>query len=99
MIYQEKVRHGIGQSRSTPKNYAVPTCAYCHMQDGEHNVTKTSTVYTFMGTSLVDRGAYRYKATREAWINTCKVAIHRGLPRDHLVAMDEAVKPEFYKIS
>ncbi|MCR4321606.1 MAG: hypothetical protein NUV74_14875, partial [Candidatus Brocadiaceae bacterium] len=72
-------------------------CVTCHMQDGEHNVTKTSTVYTFMGTSLVDHGAYRYKATRDAWINTCKGCHSPRFARDHLNAMDEAVKLSFTK--
>ena len=67
------------------------------MQDGEHNVTKSFTVYTYMGTSLVDRGAYRYKATRDAWVNTCKGCHSPRFARDHLNAMDEAVKLSFTK--
>src|SRR3989337_1654967 len=97
MIYQGEGQNWDWTKPLNAKNYVVPTCAYCHMQDGEHNVTKTSTVYTFMGTSLVDRGAYRYKATRDAWINTCKGCHSPRFARDHLVAMDEAVQLSFTK--
>src|SRR3989304_3184919 len=46
---------------------------------------------------VVDRGAYRYKATRDVWVNTCKGCHSPRFARDHLNAMDEAVKLSFTK--
>ncbi len=81
----------------TAENYKVPTCAYCHMPQGEHNETKLSTVYTYMGSSLVDRGASRYKEVREAWVRTCQGCHSPRFARDHLEAMDEGTKLSFAK--
>lgn len=97
MVYQGEGQTWDWTKPLNAKNYVVPTCAYCHMPEGEHNVTRMSTVYTSMGTSLVDRGAYRYKEARDAWINTCKGCHSPRFARDHLEAMDEAVKLSFTK--
>ncbi len=80
-----------------PQNYKTPTCAYCHMQGGEHNVMKSSTTYSHMGTALVDRGATRHKEKREGWINVCKGCHSPRFAKDQLEAMDEAVKVSFTK--
>jgi len=100
--YHGMIFQGEGQTWDWTKplnaeNYTVPTCAYCHMPKGDHNVISTSTVYTYMGTSLVDRGADKYKATRDAWIAVCKDCHSPRFARDHLEAMDEAVKLSFVK--
>jgi hydroxylamine dehydrogenase len=79
------------------ENYRVPTCALCHMRGGEHNVMKDSTIYSHMGTSLVDRGAPQYKAKREGWIKICQGCHSPRFARDQLEAMDEAVKVSFTK--
>ena len=41
------------------RHYKAPTCAYCHMRKGDHNSMNSSTIYSHMGTALVDRGAER----------------------------------------
>jgi hydroxylamine dehydrogenase len=80
-----------------PQNYQTPTCAYCHMQGGEHNQQAFSTVHTGMGVHLVDRGAPKYKATRDAWIKTCSGCHSPRFARDQLEAADEAIKVAFTK--
>ncbi|MGQ3685988.1 MAG: multiheme c-type cytochrome [Candidatus Loosdrechtia sp.] len=80
-----------------PENYKAPTCAYCHMKDGEHNVQKASTIYSHAGRSLVDRGAPRFKEARQNWINICKGCHSPRFAADQLEAMDEAVKVSFTK--
>lgn len=80
-----------------PQNYKTPTCAYCHMQGGEHNAMKSSTVYSHMGTALVDRGAPKYKEKREGWIKICQGCHSPRFAKDQLEAMDEAVKVSFTK--
>ncbi len=97
MIYQGEGQTWDWSKPLNAENYTVPTCAYCHMPKGDHNVISTSTVYTYMGTSLVDRGAKKYKATRGAWITVCKDCHSSRFARDHLEAMDEAVKLSFAK--
>ena len=97
MIYEGEGQTWDWSKPLNAKNYTVPTCAYCHMPEGNHNVRSMSTVYTYMGTSLVDRGAYRYKEARDAWIALCKDCHSPRFARDHLEAMDEAVKLSFVK--
>jgi hydroxylamine dehydrogenase len=96
-IYQSEMHEWDWTQPLTAKNYKVPTCAYCHMSNGNHNVMNASTVYTYMGTSLVDRGAPRYRATREQWVTICKDCHSRRFARDQLSAMDESVKLSFTK--
>lgn len=81
----------------TPQNYKTPSCAFCHMQKGEHNVMKASTAHTHMGTSLLDRGAPQYKMIREGWVKTCQGCHSPRFAKDQLEAMDEAVKVSFTK--
>lgn len=97
MIYESEQHNWDWTKPLKPANYKVPTCAYCHMQGGEHNVQKASTINSHMGTYLVDRGASGYKETRENWINTCKGCHSPRFATDQLEAMDEAVKLSFTK--
>jgi len=97
MIYESQQHNWDWSKPMKPENYKVPTCAYCHMKDGEHNAQKFSTINSHMGTSLVDRGAPRYKETRQDWINTCKGCHSPRFAKDQLEAMDEAVKVSFTK--
>ncbi len=80
-----------------PQNYQTPTCSYCHMQNGNHNQQAFSTVNSSMGVDLVDRGAVKYKKTRNAWIKTCSGCHSSRFARDQLEAVDEAVKLAFTK--
>lgn len=97
MIYESEQHTWDWTKPMKPENYKTPTCAYCHMRDGEHNAQKFSTVNSHMGTSLVDRGAPKYKEARQSWINTCKGCHSPRFATDQLEAMDEAVKVSFTK--
>src|SRR3972149_4296285 len=62
--------------------------------------SRSSPVYhsrTHMGTAMVDRGAPRFKESRQNWINTCKGCHSPRFAADQLEAMDEAVKVSFVK--
>ncbi|OHC02377.1 MAG: hypothetical protein A3G17_05755 [Planctomycetes bacterium RIFCSPLOWO2_12_FULL_50_35] len=80
-----------------PENYQAPTCAYCHMQEGEHEVMKASTIHSNMGIALVDRGAPQYKEKRDGWVKLCQGCHSPRFAGDQLEAMDEAVKVSFTK--
>src|SRR3989338_633667 len=80
-----------------PENYQAPTCAYCHMQEGEHEVMKASTIHSKMGIALVDRGAPQYKEKRDGWVKLCQGCHSPRFAGDQLEAMDEAVKVSFTK--
>ncbi|MEK6738703.1 MAG: multiheme c-type cytochrome, partial [Planctomycetota bacterium] len=97
MIYESEQHSWDWTKPLKPANYKVPTCAYCHMKDGEHNAQKSSTINSHMGTSLVDRGSPQYKESRQNWINTCKGCHSPRFATDQLEAMDEAVKVSFVK--
>ncbi len=76
----------------------TPTCAYCHMPKGVHNVGQTITADTDKGKSLVDRGAEKYKAKRKKWLKTCKKCHSTRFANDQLNAMDEVVNMSFVKV-
>ncbi len=76
----------------------TPTCAYCHMPKGTHDILEASTEFTYMGSSLVDRGAEKHKEKREAWIKVCKDCHSSRFARDQLEVMDEQVKLNFAKV-
>jgi anaerobic hydroxylamine oxidoreductase precursor (EC 1.7.2.-) len=97
MIYETEQHTWDWTKPMKPANYKTPTCAYCHMKDGEHNAQKASTINSHMGTSLVDRGAPKFKEARQNWINTCKGCHSPRFATDQLDAMDEAVKVSFTK--
>jgi hydroxylamine dehydrogenase len=73
-------------------DYAGPTCQYCHMRGGHHNVQKLSTVYTSLTMSMVDRGAPIWSEKRAAWVAVCDDCHSPRFAREHLQAMDEAIK-------
>lgn len=97
MIYETEQHTWDWTKPMKPANYKTPTCAYCHMKDGEHNAQKASTINSHMGTSLVDRGAPKFKEARQNWINTCKGCHSPRFASDQFEAMDEAVKVSFTK--
>lgn len=97
MIYESEQHNWDWTKPMKPENYKTPTCAYCHMRDGEHNAQKFSTINSHMGTSLVDRGAPRFKEARQSWINTCKGCHSPRFATDQFEAMDEAIKVSFTK--
>lgn len=78
-------------------NYRVPTCAYCHMQDGNHNPQQFGTIYSDMGMFEVDRGAPKHKAKRDAWIKKCQDCHSPRFAADKLKAMDDGIRLSFTK--
>ena len=97
MIYESEQHTWDWSKPMTPANYKTPTCAFCHMKGGEHNTQKSATINSHMGTAMVDRGAPRFKESRQNWINTCKGCHSPRFAADQLEAMDEAVKVSFVK--
>ena len=97
MIYEAEQNTWDWSKPMKPENYKTPTCAFCHMKDGEHNAQKACTINSHMGTALVDRGAPQFKESRQNWINTCKGCHSPRFAADQLEAMDEAVKVSFAK--
>ncbi|HHT9119894.1 MAG TPA: multiheme c-type cytochrome [Candidatus Hypogeohydataceae bacterium YC41] len=73
-------------------DYTGPTCAYCHMRGGHHNVQKLCTVYTSMGMSMCDRGAPLWKEKRDSWVSVCDDCHSPRFAREILQACDESVK-------
>ncbi|MCQ4573633.1 MAG: hydroxylamine oxidoreductase [Candidatus Brocadiales bacterium] len=97
MLYQANGSKWDWSKPMKPENYQSPSCAYCHMQGGDHNVMKASTIHSNMGTALVDRGAPQYTAKRDGWIKLCAGCHSPRFARDQMEAVDEAVKVSFTK--
>ncbi|MGR3178269.1 MAG: multiheme c-type cytochrome [Candidatus Anammoxibacter sp.] len=76
----------------------TPTCAFCHMPKGTHNILQASTVFTYMGASQVDRGAPKFAKKRKAWIKVCKNCHSPRFAKDQLEAMDNIVNLNFTKV-
>ena len=73
-------------------DYVGPTCQYCHMRGGHHNVQRFSTVYTSMGMSMADRGAPIWKEKRDRWASVCDDCHSPRFAKENLQALDEACK-------
>ena len=73
-------------------DYVGPTCQYCHMRGGHHNVQRFSTVYASMGMSMADRGAPIWKEKRDRWASFCDDCHSPRFAKENLQAMDESVK-------
>lgn len=78
-------------------NHRIPACAYCHMQDGDHNVQRFGTQYSDMGMFEMDRGAPKHAAKREAWVKKCMDCHSPNFARDQLRAMDYGIRLSFTK--
>ncbi|MDR4499699.1 MAG: hydroxylamine oxidoreductase [Candidatus Scalindua sp.] len=76
----------------------TPTCAFCHMPEGNHNILEASTEFTYMGASQVDRGAPKHEKKRNAWIKVCNNCHSPNFARDQLNAMDDIVNLNFAKV-
>ncbi|MGR3179358.1 MAG: multiheme c-type cytochrome [Candidatus Anammoxibacter sp.] len=78
-------------------NYRTPTCAYCHMYDGNHNVIK-NTVFGHAGITEVDRGSKKYKEKRDAWIRICSDCHSSRFAAAYLRDADDAVRISHKKV-
>jgi len=76
----------------------APTCAYCHMPDGSHDILEASTEFTYMGSSLVDRGAKKHKEKRDTWIKMCRNCHSARFAKDQMDVMDKQVNLNFAKV-
>ena len=76
----------------------TPTCAFCHMPKGTHNILEASTAFTYMGASQVDRGAPKHAEKRNAWIKVCQNCHSPRFAKDQLNAMDDQVNLNFAKV-
>ncbi len=76
----------------------TPTCAFCHMPKGNHNVHYAITVDSRKGKDLVNRGAEKFEAKRKNWIKTCRTCHSPRFAKDQLAAMDEQVNVSFAKV-
>ncbi|MDR4507350.1 MAG: hydroxylamine oxidoreductase [Candidatus Brocadiaceae bacterium] len=88
MDWSKKIKKG---------NYRVPACAYCHMQNGDHNPQRFGTIYSDMGMFQVDRGAPKHKAKRDAWIKLCQDCHSPRFAKDKLEEMDAGINLSFTK--
>lgn len=78
-------------------NYRTPTCAYCHMYDGNHNAT-VNEVFGDMGITEVDRGLPEYKEQRDGWIRICNDCHSPRFAAAYLRDSDEAVRISHKKV-
>lgn len=78
-------------------NYRTPTCAYCHMYDGNHNSIK-NTVFGDMGITEVDRGSENYKEQRDGWLRICSDCHSTHFAAAYLRDADDAVRISHKKV-
>lgn len=67
-------------------NYPVPTCAYCHMRNGQHVVADKS-IWQF-GLRQVNPDTAENKVKRERWIEVCSDCHERDFARQQLGELD-----------
>jgi hydroxylamine dehydrogenase len=67
-------------------NYPVPTCAYCHMRNGQH-VVADKPIWQF-GLRQVNPNTAENKVKRSRWIEVCADCHERDFSRAQLHALD-----------
>jgi hypothetical protein len=67
-------------------NYATPTCAYCHMRNGQHVVADKS-IWQF-GLRQVNPNTAENKVKRERWVEVCTDCHDEAFSRRQLTDMD-----------
>lgn len=70
----------------TKGNYPVPTCAYCHMRNGQHVVADKS-VWQF-GVRQVNPATSENRVKRARWIEVCTDCHEAGYARARLADLD-----------
>lgn len=71
-------------------NYKVPTCAYCHMDSGRHQVAHKS-LWKF-GLKEVNPNTSGNRVLRERWVTLCKDCHAEGESRAWLTELDDERK-------
>lgn len=74
----------------TKGNYPIPTCAYCHMDRGRHQVADKS-LWKF-GLLEVNPHTSGNRVLRERWVALCQDCHEEGQTRDWLAGLDRERK-------
>lgn len=77
-------------------NYKAPTCAYCHMDEGRHQVAEKS-IYKF-GIKQVNPLTSANKVKRNKWVKLCSDCHQSDWVREKLSAMDAERKRAWRKL-
>lgn len=77
-------------------NYKAPTCAYCHMRDGKHQVAD-KTIWKF-GLQEVNPRTSGNQVRRQQWVDVCSDCHAADWSRQQLEAMDAERKRAWSKL-
>ncbi|MHB1141965.1 MAG: multiheme c-type cytochrome [Sulfuricaulis sp.] len=77
-------------------NYAVPTCAYCHMHEGRHQVAD-KTIWKF-GLLEVNPNTSGNEVRRAAWVKVCSDCHEAGWSAQQLKGLDSERKQAWVKL-
>ena len=77
-------------------NYKVPTCAYCHMEEGQHQVADKS-IWRF-GIKEINPNTAANQVLRERWVQRCADCHPPQQARQWLTAMDQERKRAWQKL-
>lgn len=77
-------------------NYATPTCAYCHMHDGHHQVAD-KTIWKF-GLLEVNPNTSGNEVRRAAWVKVCSDCHEAGWSAQQLKGLDHERKQAWAKL-
>ncbi len=77
-------------------NYRAPTCAYCHMHQGQHQVADKP-IWKF-GIKQVNPLTSANRVRRKRWLEVCDDCHDEALARDALVGLDRERKRAWEKL-
>lgn len=77
-------------------NYPAPTCAYCHMQDGNHQVADKA-IWKF-GIQQINPLSSGNEVKRKQWIKLCSDCHEPEMAAKHLTALDQERKRAWGKL-
>ena len=77
-------------------NYPAPTCAYCHMDNGKHQVANKS-IWKF-GIREINPLTSANKVKRQQWVKLCSHCHEAEWSRQKLTAMDQERKRAWKKL-
>lgn len=77
-------------------NYATPTCAYCHMHEGQHQVAD-KTIWKF-GLLEVNPNTSGNEVRRAAWVKVCSDCHEAGWSAEQLKGLDRERKQAWAKL-
>lgn len=77
-------------------NYKAPTCAYCHMQGGKHQVADKA-LWKF-GIREINPDSSQSKVLREQWVDLCADCHDKGQASTWLKGLDAERKASWHKL-